>query len=368
MPSQTFLITGCTGFLGSAIAIELIKQGKSKQILMLVRADSMEQAVKRIHDQLKLFEIDNIEQLITADNIILGDLSSETWFKEDKAQRITHIINCAAIASFGNNPNIMTVNVDHTFSFAQGAATLPHLVRFTQVGTGMACGVQAPSPVCESYDIFPDSVHLVPYTFSKATVEHKIKTEIPTLPFVVVRPSIVVGHTTLGVKPSASIFWVLRMGEKLREFLCEYDSKVDIIPVDWCAQAILKLTEKESLKYNKYHISAGVTQSCSFREIDAAWAKAEGKEQAEPYKQVGFDHLYARKDEFEALFGKMEEKIMLKAIKLYGGFSLLNFLFKSDRLQEEGIAPSPRLTDYVDVCIASSGDATIAEQMSYDFK
>ncbi len=59
---------------------------------------------------------------------------------------------------------------------------------------------------------------------------------------------------------------------------------------------------------------------------------------------------------------------MLRALKLYGGFADLNYLFDNQRLLDEGIAAPPRFTDYLDVCVHSSRDISIPAQMQWDFK
>ncbi|MDI7066993.1 SDR family oxidoreductase, partial [Klebsiella pneumoniae] len=51
----------------------------------------------------------------------------------------------------------------------------------------------------------------MPYTQCKREDERLLRSTYPNLPLVVVRPSIVVGHTVLGTLPSASIFWVFRV-------------------------------------------------------------------------------------------------------------------------------------------------------------
>src|SRR5258708_36975179 len=96
----------------------------------------------------------------------------------------------------------------------------------------------------------------VPYTASKLEGERRLR-EIPGLPLVIARPSIIVGHTRLGCHASASIFWVFRMARALRCFPCPADSRIDLVPVDYAAQAILRLLEAPQLAHALYHISAG---------------------------------------------------------------------------------------------------------------
>ncbi len=86
--------------------------------------------------------------------------------------------------------------------------------------------------------------HAVPYTYSKGMAELKLRETFPELPLVVVRPSIVVGHSRLGCAPSGSIFWMLRMVALLETFSCRLTDRVDILSVDDCAEAIVRLATK----------------------------------------------------------------------------------------------------------------------------
>lgn len=369
MSKNKILVTGATGFLGGAVVAQLVCEGRSDEVLALARAASPQEALARVIDQLRLYEVPEarIAELSEA-HILFGDLADPRWAQDPRATDISVIINCAAVASFGNNPRIWSVNVDDTFAFAEAASGLPALKRFLHVGTGMACGAQASSPVTECYEFDGEVEHLVPYTQSKATIEARIHEELPHLPFVVARPSIVVGHSRLGCKPSSSIFWVFKMGKALGEFMCEYDDKIDVIPVDWCADALLRLAQKPELQWSRYHLSAGPDASCTFREIDLAMSAALGVEPMNGYQQVDYARLYARRAQFAEMFGARSPKIILKAIKLYGGFSSLNFIFCNRRLRDEGVQAPPRFVEYLERCIETTAGTSIAEQMIVDFK
>lgn len=365
-PEKLF-ITGATGFLGGAVLAQRLMEGNVNNTLVLARADSPEEALNRVKEQMRLFEIaEDTLRLLTTDQIVFGDLGSTQIHDDPRLQDVGVIINCAAVPSFGNNPRIFSVNVEDTFVFAKGMSTLPRLRRFIHIGTAMACGAQAESPIFEHYE--PDEAqHLVPYTESKEAIEKRLQSELPGLPLIVARPSIVVGHSRLGCGPSSSIFWVFRMAKMLGEFMCDIDHKVDVVPVDWCADILLRLAAKPELKYPRYHLSAGI-KSNTFREIDAAMSKAMGVEIMHDFRRAELSELMARRDQFPAMFGTDNQRIIIKAIQLYGGFSSLSFLFDNSNLQDEGFPEPPHFTDYLHRCIETSQAQTIAEQMIVDFK
>jgi nucleoside-diphosphate-sugar epimerase len=233
----------------------------------------------------------------------------------------------------------------------------------------MACGPQVQTPVHESWEVAPIDEHLVPYTASKAAIEHKLRTELPNLPLVVARPSIVVGHTTLGCKPSGSIFWVFRMAQKLQRFTCSLDEKIDVIPVDYCADALVELATKENLQHDLYHVSAGAVASCTFGNIEQEMAIGLGIDSiGAQYQRISSAAIGALAHDFEQLVGPCNRRLMLRALRLYAGFADLNYVFDNCRLLAEGVLPPPLFTHYAGLCAQSSRHLSIPEQMRWDFK
>lgn len=149
---KTLLLTGATGFLGGAVLEKLLIEKQSINYLLLVRADDAQQGLARIRANMEKFNIDaNLLSKITIENILLGDLSEPADFLTDaRINNVTHVINCAAVASFGNNPLIWKVNVEGTLAFAERMAQVPGLKRFLHVGTAMSCSPEPGSLVAES--------------------------------------------------------------------------------------------------------------------------------------------------------------------------------------------------------------------------
>ena len=368
--SGSLLVTGATGFLGGAVISALIKQPRWSTVLLLVRGKTPAEGRRRIIESLRRFAVpEHLCDLVQELQIICGDLCSVPSFADDpRLSGVTDVVNCAAIAGFGAPKTLWPTNVDGTLAFARLLSERASLRRFIHIGTAMACGLPAPRVVAEDYQAPADAVHLVPYTESKIECERRLRTELPQLPLIVARPSIIVGDTRYGCVPSPSIFWVFRMARALGKFTCALDDKVDIVPADYCADAILHLLDRPALAHDLYHISAGEHLSVRYGDIDVAIAAGLGQSPTSDYEQVEYADLAARHREFQQIFGPCIVPVMLRAIELYGEYASLDMCFANDRLLAEGMSPPPSFTDYAGLCARTAEEATIAEQMQYDFK
>jgi nucleoside-diphosphate-sugar epimerase len=364
------LITGATGVIGGATVAELARAGHVENLLLLVRAETKEEGLQRLRENLQKSEIDaSVLDKLDVSQVLLGDLSAVANFSADpRLDNVTHVLNCAAVASFSNHPMIWPVNVVGTVEFAKRMAQVKSLARFVHVGTAMACGSSMVSPIKESWALATDDDHLVPYTRSKAEAERQMR-EIPNLPLVVARPSIVVGHSQLGCSVSTSIFWVFRMAQDIGGFLCSFDDSVDVVPVDYCAQALQLLLLKSELNSDIYHISAGAKYADTFREIERAMAEARGIQPlGERYHRFDASEIPALVPKFQERLGVRNRRLIAMALRLYGGFSQLNYAFDNHRLLSEGMMPPPKFTGYISRCIETTRDMPLLEQMLDDFK
>lgn len=363
------LVTGVTGFLGGAIVAEMLGGDLVAGILLLVRAGSAAEGLERVRRSLDRFEVTPAQfARLTMENIICGDLGyPDSFAADERLDGVTHVLNCAGITSFGKDPDVWRVNVEGTVEFARRIKRMPALKRFVHVSTAMICGDRPSNVVKEDMSLGMSATHLVPYTESKAEAERRLVKELVGVPFVIVRPTIIAGHTRLGCRPSGSIFWAFRMSNALRMTTSPVHGMIDVVPVDYAARAVLHLISAHKLDHSLYHVGSGPTHSATFEEIDAAFVKAGGKSGDGDFRQGTIDEAVGRKNEFQSIFGPCNRRFMQMAIRLYGSFAALNATFDNTRLMEAGAPPPPKFSDYLGVCLETCKDVDIYAQAMIDF-
>jgi len=367
--SITLLVTGATGFLGSAIAAELLEHHADVRLLFLVRADSASEGLARLRESVAHMASDPaILERLTPEMVVCGDLATFPALVQDpRVQSITHVLNAAALASFAFKKEVWAVNVEHTTAFVRAIAELSAVQRFLYVGTAMISGDTSHQTVQE--DQFPAEVRqFVPYTKSKAEIERRLPELLGRIPLVIARPSIVVGHTRLGCQPSPSIFWIFRMIHDAKRIPFSPLHRVDVVPVDYCARALIHLTLKPELTHLRYHVSAGRDASCSFADIERAYCKYKNQDQSGALSEFDIADLSSLESRFGAWFGPGDSRQLKSAILIYRAFAGLDVAFDNRRLLAEGMDPPPAFTEYLGACIRTGEGAPIADQMRFDFR
>jgi nucleoside-diphosphate-sugar epimerase/glutathionylspermidine synthase len=298
--------------------------------------------------------------------VLVGDLTDGNALRDARLEEVTHVLHIAGETSFRSSRRAQQTNVTGTLALAQRMRNIRGLVRFVHVGTAYICGARPPALVHET-DHPRDGVrHLVEYTRSKAECELLLQRDFADLPLVVARPSVVVGHTQLGCGPSASIFWYYRAVDILRRVPAPVQTRKDIVPVDYVAKALLFLLFNPSLRYRCYHISAGEAAGVSWAEMADVFARCGGRV-PEAYDVADFASLTKERARLQELLGAGDENLLLRALEPFFQFSAeVLALFDNRRLLSEGMPAPPRFTDYLPLCIASSGDRGVYQQLVHD--
>jgi thioester reductase-like protein len=281
----SIFLTGCTGYIGAHIASNLLANHPDS-LNVLVRARDREEARWRLWRALQLHmdfpAFDEFQR--TRMRVFLGDLTGSRFGLGDDEYRelvrsTDSVIHCAASLNRKSEKSCLNVNLRGTLEVIQLAtrARDQHgLRRFSHVSTVAVAGHRANEIVEEDTAIDWNRSDYDPYARTKKFCEHMVRELLPDVPRTIFRPSIVLGDSR---RAETNQFEMVRAFVFLAGLpalpLCATD-RVDIVPVDYVADAIVTLHQKERPAYEIYHLSSG-TDSETFQELTDALSKAQGK-------------------------------------------------------------------------------------------
>ena len=150
------------------------------------------------------------------------------------------------------------------------------LRRFSHVSTVAVAGKRQDEVVVEDRAIDWEGSDYDPYARTKKFCEHMIRQLLPETPLTIFRPSIVLGDSRY---PETTQFemvkaFVFLAGLAVLPFRSR--DKIDIVNVDFVADAIATLHQKDNPQYDTYHLSSG-KDSQTFRQLTASLAAAQNK-------------------------------------------------------------------------------------------
>jgi thioester reductase-like protein len=278
-------LTGSTGYIGAHVAANLLEQ-HGASLNVLIRARDAHEAEERLWQSLQL-HLDFprfYEFLQTRIRIFRGDLTAQQFgLVRDDYDRLIHttdsVIHCAASLNRKSEKSCLNVNLRGTLEvvqLAQRAHYYHGLRRFSHVSTVAVAGKRQNEIVTEDNSIDWDRSDYDPYARTKKFCEHMIRQLLPEVPITIFRPSIVLGDSRRAETTQFDMVraFVFLAGLPVLPF--RPNDQIDIVNVDFVADAIATLHQKENPQYDTYHLSSG-SDSQTFRELTAALAAVQQK-------------------------------------------------------------------------------------------
>jgi thioester reductase-like protein len=278
-------LTGSTGYIGAHVASNLL-DGHGAALNLLVRARDAHDAELRLWQAMQLhFKFPQFyEYMQTRMRIFRGDLTAPGFgLSRDDYDRLVHttdsVIHCAASLNRKSEKSCLNVNLRGTLEVLTLARHAEHyhgLRRFSQVSTVAVAGRRSNEIVTEDRAIEWDRSDYDPYARTKKFCEHMMRVLLPDAPKTIFRPSIVLGDSRY---PETTQFDMVRAFVFLAGLPAlpfRATDKIDIVNVDFVADAIATLHQKDQPRYDTYHLSSGI-DSQTFRELTAALAEAQNK-------------------------------------------------------------------------------------------
>lgn len=282
---MAIFLTGSTGYIGAHVAANLL-DGHGAALNVLVRARDPREAQVRLWNAMQL-HLDFprfYEYLQTRVRIFCGDLTSPGFgLGRDEYDRLVHttdsVIHCAASLNRKSEKSCLNVNLRGTLEVLTLARHAEHyhgLRRFSQVSTVAVAGQRNHEVVTEDRSIEWDRSDYDPYARTKKFCEHMMRMLLPDTPKTVFRPSIVLGDSRYAETTQFDMVrsFVFLAGLPVLPF--RPTDKIDIVNVDFVADAIATLHQKDQPQYDIYHLSSGL-ESQTFRQLTSALAGAQNK-------------------------------------------------------------------------------------------
>jgi thioester reductase-like protein len=277
---MAIFLTGSTGYIGAHVAANLLERHDAT-LNLLVRGNDPHEAEVRLWNAMQLhlpFE-QFYEYLQAKIRVFRGDLTYPQFgLDRDGYDRLVHttdsIIHCAASLNRKSEKSCLNVNLRGTLEVIQLARQSQYyhgLRRFSNVSTVAVAGKRSHEIVTEDRSIDWDRSDYDPYARTKKFCEHMVRQLLSDVPLTIFRPSIVLGDSRYGETTQFDMVrsFVFLAGLPALPFRAH--DKIDIVNVDFVADAISTLHMKDNPAYDTYHLSSG-NDSQTFQQLTKALA------------------------------------------------------------------------------------------------
>jgi thioester reductase-like protein len=266
--TNSVFLTGATGFVGMELLARYLERTDRRVYTLVRAADDREAAARMERTLLSLFGPEHAyAQRVVA---VRGDVTRPglgIWGGVDRvAERVGEIVHCAASVSFEMQLQAArAINVDGTrrmLEFAERCDARGGLRRFSYISTAYVAGERTGCFSEDDLDVGQSFRNT--YEQSKFEAECLVARSRGQLPITVLRPSIVVGERDSGWTASFNVlYWPLRAFSRgsYAALPARRDAPVDVVPVDYVADATFALTQAPEAEGATFHLTAGAHTS-----------------------------------------------------------------------------------------------------------
>ena len=267
--TDSVFLTGATGFVGMELLARYLER-TDRRVYALVRGRGRSRG--RCSDGTYAAVLCSGPSIGMRKRVVAvrGDITRPglgIWGGVDRiAERVGEIVHGAASVSFEMQLQAArTINVDGTrrmLEFAERCHARGGLRRFSYISTAYVAGERAGCFSEDDLDVGQSFRNT--YEQSKFEAECLVARSRGQLPITVLRPSIVVGERDSGWTASFNVlYWPLRAFARgsYAALPARRDAPVDVVPVDYVADATFALTQAPEAEGATFHLTAGAHTS-----------------------------------------------------------------------------------------------------------
>ena len=253
------LITGVTGLIGGELVRRLLRCEIGK-VFCLIRPNPMVDARSRLIERMQCGEDSRTARGNESLESVTGDVVVPRFGLSDPddarvTESVDMIIHCASELSFIRDARCRETNITGMHNLIALARRCRRTPLIVHLSTAFSCGAVTHQCLNEDDGGDPDNGHHNEYTRSKAMAERVLRDSGE--PCLILRPSITLSAGIPARKFARAIAWFVPLLRDFEALPIDPASRVDIVPVSFVAESIIRLLQKPQRRHDCYNISAG---------------------------------------------------------------------------------------------------------------
>ncbi|RME45723.1 MAG: NAD-dependent epimerase/dehydratase family protein [Chloroflexi bacterium] len=271
MNQQVFFLTGATGLVGSEV-LRRYAGMEFVRVYAMIRADSPRSMGRRFLDLLDALDIRSSEAgnvIPVRGDVTAPDLGLESHVADILAREVTAVIHCATDINFGRSlEEARAVNLLGVVNLMDQVRRWNRVDQIAHVSTAHVAGRR--TGIIYEDELVHTAGFVNAYEQSKYEAEVYLQGLMHDLPIAIYRSSSLLGDSRTGqVRQFNFLHQTLRLIDSnlVPAIPGDPSGPVDLIPVDWLADALVYLVNERFEAGQTYHLVAGREHSFTLGEL-----------------------------------------------------------------------------------------------------